>query len=154
MNQHNDQCDRLAREGEHEFYMAIKDDPVWADINPMSGDTYAHCDFKLDTTGGTHYVIEVKKRTFPSTSPLAQRPFLEAQKFFDLEGNIHMGHEVRYVNVFSDGAIYVFNLNEYLNTRPQPEWREMKYKTGKEWLSYPVKKAVFLLDLNKAIRIK
>lgn len=151
----NDQCDALAREGEDEFFCVISGDTRFGKITPMSGETFSHYDFDLMTTGGTEYKVEVKKRTFGSTDRLAKEGvFLAMEKVGNLLPYAWAGHQIRYVNVFADGTIYMWNLNKWHINQPQIEWIPMNYKTGKNWQSYNVVKPVFRLNLADAIRLK
>jgi len=62
--------------------------------------------------GDKNYFIEIKTRDFKSTKE--ETAFLEYKKFFNLKyiADAHEAADMLYINTFTDGLLYVWNLRE------------------------------------------
>lgn len=152
-----DRHQQMAERGEAAFGEILERNPWFCNVKNNKDNPFAHYDYSFDWSpdGTTEipYIVEVKGRRFPSDHKYAKEGvFLEAQKFFDLMPYVYAKRQVRYVNVFDDGAIYMWNLNTLIEEKPPVEYREMNYHTADEG-TIKVTKGVIRLDIDKAIKL-
>lgn len=141
----------LGRKGEQQFWEYAKQDERFQNIQWRTDDPFSIYDFEWETNG-RHFYGEVKGRNFTPESALAKQGlYFEGYKALNLLPYVYAGNEARYINIFEDGSIYMWNVKDVIGL--PIHWLEMNHRTAEE-NTKKVIKGVFTLDLDKAIKLK